>query len=194
MLRAAVKEGTELGIRAREFMEKGDLVPDEIVIGLIKERVTHPDCDVGFILDGFPRTVPQAEALEKNSIDIDAVINYTAPEDTIIKRLSGRRTCRKCGSVFHRIYVPEKVEGICDHCNGELYQRKDDMPEAIKIRFEEYQKKTAPLIEFYQGKKLLHIVDTDKPAEAGKINPDIIRDTETRHGQIQMTPYIRNIL
>ena len=161
MLRAAVKKGTELGIEAREYMNKGELVPDELVIGLIDERIKEPDCENGFILDGFPRTIKQAEELEKAEVKIDAVINFIAMKDTIIKRLSGRRVCKKCGAIFHIKNIRPEVEGICDKCKGDLYQRDDDKAEAISERLDVYNNQTAPLIGFYKERKLLREVQAD---------------------------------
>lgn len=143
MLRAAVAEGTELGKKAKEYMDKGQLVPDEVVIGIVEERLKKSDCEKGFILDGFPRTVPQAEALdkilEKMGKKIDYVINIVVPDVEILKRLTGRRTCKQCGAMYHVIYNPPKQEGVCDKCGGELYQRDDDKEETIKNRLKSIQ-------------------------------------------------------
>lgn len=142
-------------------MDSGQLVPDELIINFLKERIQEDDCKKGFILDGFPRTVPQAEALS----EIDHVIHFLANEETIIQRLSGRRTCRKCRAIFHIKNIPPNVEGVCDKCSGELYQRADDQPKAIKKRLEVYEQQTEPLIDFYKEKGLLKDVDTEKPLD-----------------------------
>ena len=162
ILRAAVKEMTPLGVKAKEFMNQGKLVPDEIVIGIIEERLKAKDCDPGFILDGFPRTIPQAEALEpiltKIGKKIDHVINIEVDSEELVRRLTGRRTCKKCGAMFHLFFQPSKKEGICDRCGGMLYQRSDDQEETIRTRLKEYEKQTAPLIQYYQGKKVLRSI------------------------------------
>jgi adenylate kinase len=159
MLRSAVKAGTELGRQAQEYMKKGALVPDAVVIGLIKERIKQPDAAKGFILDGFPRTVPQAESLdgtlESLNITLTAVLKIEVSKATIIKRLTGRRVCPNCGSTFNIETMKPKNEGICDKCGKELIQRPDDRPETIENRLVVYQKDTAPLIEFYEKKGLL---------------------------------------
>lgn len=162
ILRAAVKEITPLGVRAKEFMDQGQLVPDEIVIGIIEERLKAKDCDSGFILDGFPRTIPQAEALQpilnKIGKKIDHVINIEVDPEELVRRLTGRRTCKNCGAMFHLLFQPTKKEGICDRCGGVLYQRSDDKEETIRTRLKEYEKQTAPLIQYYQGKKTLRSI------------------------------------
>ena len=151
IFRDAIKNKTELGKKVGEYINRGDLVPDEIVIQIVRERLEKDDCVNGFLLDGFPRTIPQAEAIEKFK-KIDKVLNFVASEEAILERLGGRRTCRKCGGIFHIKNAPPKVNGVCDHCRGELYQREDEKTEAIKIRMVEYSKKTKPLINYYSEK------------------------------------------
>jgi adenylate kinase len=162
ILRAAVKESTPLGAKAKGFMDQGKLVPDEIVIGIIAERLKAKDCDSGFILDGFPRTIPQAEALEpilaKLGKKIDHVVNIEVDSEELVRRLTGRRTCKNCGAMFHVLFQPPKKEGVCDRCGGPLYQRADDNEEAIRTRLKEYEKQTAPLIQYYRGKKTLRSI------------------------------------
>jgi len=174
LLRAAVKEGTALGKQAKGYMDAGKLVPDELVIGLLKERITHADCKKGFILDGFPRTIPQAEALDKSGVKIDRVLNFIANDKTVISRIAGRRTCKQCQAIYHIPNIPSKVEGICDKCGGELFQRDDDKPEAVKKRLEVYKKQTAPLIDFYKKKRLLVDIKTEQPI------PGIVSDVIKR--------------
>ncbi|MGZ3512707.1 MAG: adenylate kinase [Thermodesulfobacteriota bacterium] len=162
ILRTAVKEGAPWGVKAKGFMDQGKLVPDEVVIGIIEERLKAKDCNAGFILDGFPRTIPQAEALEpilaKLGKKIDHVINIEVDSEELVRRLTGRRTCKNCGAMFHVIFQPPKKEGICDRCGGTLYQRADDNEEAIRTRLKEYEKQTAPLIQYYRGKKTLRSI------------------------------------
>ncbi len=157
MLREALKNGTEMGLKAKVYMEAGDLVPDDIIIGIIKDRVAEDDCKNGFILDGFPRTIPQAEALDAMGIDIDAVLDIEVADEDIVTRMSGRRVCEKCGSSYHMLYKQPKVEGKCDNCGGTLVQRKDDHPDTVKDRLNVYHSQTEPLKEFYskQGKLLV---------------------------------------
>jgi adenylate kinase len=162
ILRASVKESTPLGMKAKGFMDQGQLVPDGIVIGIIEERLKAKDCDSGFILDGFPRTIPQAEALQpiltKIGKKIDHVINMVVDPEELVRRLTGRRTCKNCGAMFHLLFQPPKKEEICDRCGGTLYQRADDKEETIRTRLKEYEKQTAPLIQYYQGKKTLRSI------------------------------------
>jgi adenylate kinase len=162
ILRAAVKESTPLGMKAKGFMDQGQLVPDEIVIGIIEERMKAKDCNLGFILDGFPRTIPQAGALQpiltKIGKKIDHVINIEVDPGELVRRLTGRRTCKNCGAMFHLLFQLPKKEGICDRCGGTLYQRADDKEETIRTRLKEYEKQTAPLIQYYQGKKTLRSI------------------------------------
>ncbi len=166
ILREAVSKGTDLGRKAKEYMEKGELVPDEVVIGIIKDRLKLEDAQDGFILDGFPRTVNQAQSLDKvlkeegNSLDL--VLYFEVDEEEIVKRLTGRRNCSKCGAIFHLIYNPPKKSGICDLCRGELIQREDDREETVKNRLRVYLSQTFPLIDYYQEKGLLREIDARK--------------------------------
>ncbi|WP_456434251.1 adenylate kinase [Thermosulfuriphilus sp.] len=163
MFREHLKNQTELGKKAKEYMDKGQLVPDEIVIGMVEERLSQADCEKGFMLDGFPRTVPQAEALdkllEKMGRKIDHVILIDVPEEELVKRLTGRRTCKQCGMMYHVIFKPPKVEGKCDVCGGELYQRDDDTEETVRNRLKVYNDQTKPLVDYYEGKGLLRRID-----------------------------------
>jgi adenylate kinase len=152
ILKAAVKNGTEIGLKAKSYMDAGGLVPDEVVIGILKDRIAEDDCKGGFILDGFPRTVPQADALEAMGITIDKVISIEVPDEKIAARLSGRRACPVCGATYHTEYKQPAKEGICDKCGGELIIRSDDKPETVLDRLKTYHEKTAPLIDYY-GKK-----------------------------------------
>ncbi|MBO8179395.1 MAG: adenylate kinase [Archaeoglobus sp.] len=169
MLREAVAKGTELGKKAKEYMDKGELVPDEVVIGIVKERLQQPDCEKGFILDGFPRTLAQAEALDEmlKELDkkIDAVINVAVPEEEVVKRITYRRTCKNCGAVYHLIYAPPKEDNKCDKCGGELYQRDDDKEETVRERYRVYRENTEPLIDYYRKKGILYDVDGTKDIE-----------------------------
>jgi len=163
ILREAVKEGTPLGKEAKRYMDEGKLVPDEVVVGIVRERLKEPDCEKGFILDGFPRTVAQAEALdrilEEMGRKIDHVIDIEVSEDELLKRLTGRRTCKRCGAMYHIIFNPPKRDGICDQCGGELYQRDDDKEETIKARLKVYREQTAPLIDYYEKRGLLRRIE-----------------------------------
>ena len=162
ILRTAVKEGTPLGKKAKAFMDQGKLVPDEVVIGIIEGRLRAPDCNPGFILDGFPRTIVQAEALQailtKMGKSMDHVINIEVYSEELVRRLTGRRTCKNCGAMFHLLFHPPKREGVCDRCGGVLYQREDDKEETIRMRLREYEKQTTPLIQHYQLKNGLRSV------------------------------------
>ncbi len=163
ILREKKNEDSPLGKQIREIMAAGKLVPDEIVIEIVKERLAKPDCEKGFILDGFPRTVPQADALEKMLAEmgkkLDAVVYIYVPDEELIKRISGRRVCEKCGEEYHIVYKPPKVDGICDKCGGKLIQREDDKEEVVRKRIEVYNESTAPLIDYYEKKGLLRKVD-----------------------------------
>ena len=167
ILRAAVKEGTELGKKAKQYMDAGDLVPDDVIIGVIAERVAQEEASDGFILDGFPRTTPQAEALdaemEKLGRALTAAILIDVPEEEIVKRLGGRRTCADNGHVFHVDFDPPAKEGVCDVCGGKLIVRDDDKPDVIRHRLAQYEEKTAPLIDYYEQKGILRRVDGGQP-------------------------------
>ena len=159
ILRAAVKEGTEMGLKAKSFMDAGGLVPDEVVIGIIKDRLKEKDCENGFILDGFPRTIPQAQALENANVEIDKVVDIEVPDEKITKRMSGRRVCAQCANSYHMEYKKPKVESVCDACGGELIQRKDDAPETVQARLVEYHEMTEPLKDFYKNLGKLVVVE-----------------------------------
>ncbi len=166
ILRAAVKNGTPTGLKAKAFMDAGKLVPDEVIIGIISERLAEPDCAKGYILDGVPRTIAQAEALEKAGITFDAVVSLEVSDETIMERMSGRRVCEACGASYHVVAVPPKKEGVCDKCGGKLVQRKDDAPETVKSRLEVYHKETEPLKQFYAERGLLKAVENQPTVEA----------------------------
>jgi adenylate kinase len=159
MFRDAIKKQTSAGLKAKEFIEKGELVPDVIVIEIVKQRIKMPDCKDGFMLDGFPRTVKQAQSLEDAGINIDKVLFFECSEDVIIERLSLRRVCKSCGANFHLKFLPPKKEGRCDICGGELFQRSDDTPDVVRERLKVYNKQTVPLIEFYKAKGVFHTVN-----------------------------------
>ena len=166
ILRAAMKNGTPVGLKAKEYVESGRLVPDEVIIGIVKERLAEDDCKNGYILDGMPRTIPQAEALENEGIDIDCALSIEISDETIIERMSGRRTCKDCSQTFHIVSNPPKEEGKCDFCGGELTVRKDDAPETVKARLETYHKETEPLKAFYEARGKLKMVDNQASIEA----------------------------
>ena len=163
MFRSAIKEGTDLGLQAKSFMDKGELVPDEVTIGIVRERLSKADCERGFLLDGFPRTVPQAEALETILSDlnreIDFVINIDVKKELLMERLTGRRICKSCGSTYHLVFNPPATEGVCDRCNGELYQRADDNEETVQNRLDVNLKQTKPLLDFYETKGYLRNIN-----------------------------------
>lgn len=159
IIRAAIKDGTEMGKKAKDFIEKGALVPDEVVIGIIKDRLKADDCKNGFILDGFPRTVPQAEALDEMGIEIDKVIDIEVPDEKIAARMSGRRVCQGCGASYHLLYKKPEKDGVCNSCGSELVQRKDDHPDTVLERLAVYHTQTEPLKEFYEKKGKLRIVE-----------------------------------
>ena len=159
IIREALKSGTEMGLKAKEFMDAGKLVPDDIVSGIIKERLAQPDCANGFILDGFPRTIPQAEALDRMGVAIDRVIEIEVADDTIARRVSGRRICPSCGSSYHVDYKRPTVEGICDRCGDTLVQRQDDRPDTVRERLSVYHEQTEPLKSYYAAAGKLFVVE-----------------------------------
>ena len=159
IIRAAVKEGTEMGVKAKSYIDSGALVPDEVIIGIIKERLAQPDCQNGFILDGVPRTVAQAEALEEMGVQIDKAVDIEVPDDKIISRLSGRRVCSACGASYHTDHKPSVKPGICDRCGGALIVRKDDEPATVVERLKVYHELTEPLIDFYRERGKLVVVN-----------------------------------
>lgn len=170
ILRAAIKNGTPIGEKAKSYMEAGCLVPDDVIIGIMKERMAEQDCNAGYILDGMPRTIAQAEALEAAGVEIDVALEIQADEERILARMSGRRTCPDCGAVYHIKTNPPKMENICNKCGGTLVIRADDQPETMKKRLQVYHKETEPLIEFYRSKGILKtVVDTTIEATAVEI-------------------------
>ena len=166
ILRAAVASGSELGKQAKACMETGALVSDEIIIGIIRDRLAEPDCANGYILDGVPRTIGQAEALEQNGITFDRVVSMEISDETIMERMSGRRVCPKCGASYHVVAVPPKQEGVCDECGSKLMTRKDDAPETVKSRLAVYHKETEPLKDFYESRGVLFPVEDKGSVEA----------------------------
>lgn len=171
ILRAAVKNATPVGQKAKSYMDAGELVPDDVIIGVIKERMQEPDAVDGFILDGVPRTLAQAEALERIGVDIDLVLNITVSDDDVIKRLSGRRVCEKCGASYHTHYNPSSGGNACERCGGRLIIRKDDEPETIKARLRAYHEQTEPLVDFY--KKRGKLCEIDGSGDVDSIKNDI---------------------
>ena len=159
MIREAMKSGTEMGLKAKEYAENGKLVPDEVVIGIVDERLRMEDCANGFILDGFPRTIPQAEALDRMGIIIDRVVDINVPDEVITRRVSGRRACLDCGSTYHIETKKPNVDGICDRCGSTLVQRKDDLPETVQERLHVYHAQTEPLRDYYAAAGKLLVVD-----------------------------------
>jgi len=180
ILRDNVKKGTDLGKQAKEFMDSGGLVPDEVIVSMMKGRLQEPDCSSGFILDGFPRTAPQAEALgallKEMQIPLDAVILFDVSDDVVIQRLTGRRICRSCGAIYHAVNRPPKVDGVCDACGGALYQRDDDSEDVVKKRLEVYKEQTRPLVDYYEKRGILVRVD------AGKSGEEVISSIESAAG------------
>ena len=165
MLREAMKNGTEVGKQAKSYMDQGLLVPDDVIIGIVRERVSQPDCQKGFILDGVPRTIPQAEALEKAGIRIDYVVSIEIDDSVIESRMSGRRVCSACGASYHVVANPPKKEGVCDLCGGELVIRKDDVPETVHRRLEVYHQETEALKDYYAKLGKLKLVEGNQPIE-----------------------------
>ena len=166
ILRAAIKDGTPVGLVAKSYMDDGKLVPDEIIIEIIHERVAAEDCANGYILDGVPRTIAQADALESAGIVFDHVVSLEVSDEVIMERMSGRRVCEACGASYHVVAIPPKTEGVCDSCGGKLIRRKDDEPETVRARLEVYHKKTEPLKAFYAERGLLRSVDNQPSVEA----------------------------
>lgn len=170
MLREAVKNGTEAGLKAKSFMDAGELVPDDVVIGILKDRIAQPDAQNGFILDGFPRTVEQAEALDKMGVNIDKVVEIAVSDEAITARMSGRRVCEGCGNSYHIEFKPTKVEGICDACGAKVVQRIDDKPETVQARLKTYHEKTAPLKDYYAKRgKLVTVEGQNEIAETSRL-------------------------
>ena len=165
ILRAAIKDGTPTGLKAKSFIDAGTLVPDEVIIGIVDERLAQDDCKNGYILDGVPRTIAQAEALEKAGIGFDAVVSIEISEEEILRRMNGRRVCEACGSSYNVVSIPPRVEGICDNCGGKLIQRKDDTPETVRERLKVYHTETEPLVDFYAARGLLRPVRSDDTKE-----------------------------
>ena len=161
ILRAAVKEGTPMGKKAKSFMDAGALVPDDVIVGIVKERLAEPDCAKGFILDGMPRTIAQGEALEQMGVEIDKVVNLIVPDEAITRRMSGRRVCAKCGASYHIVNKPSAKEGVCDRCGGSLIVRKDDEPATVLDRLKVYHEQTEPLVGFYRQRGKLAVIDSD---------------------------------
>lgn len=173
ILRKAVSEGSGLGQKAKSYMDSGDLVPDEIMVGIIRDRLQDSDAQKGYILDGFPRTVAQAEALDEMLTEIgqvlDAVIHIDVEKETLVQRLSGRQICRDCGSTYHIQYEPPKQEGVCDRCGGELYQREDDQEETVRSRLDVFQERTQPLVDYYRRQGIYTAIEGDRA-------PVVVRD------------------
>ncbi len=169
IFRANIKGGTELGMKAKSYMDKGELVPDEVTIGMLLDRISQDDCKDGYVLDGFPRTIPQAESLTKALAEqgqkIDYAMDIDVPDEAIVKRMSGRRACPKCGATYHIVYAAPKTENVCDKCGSELIVRSDDKPETVQDRLNVYHKQTEPLISYYKEAGVLREVDGTKELE-----------------------------
>ena len=166
ILRAAVKNGTPVGLQAKRYMDAGQLVPDQVIIDIIVERLGEADCRNGFILDGVPRTIPQAEALENAGVKFDCVLDIEVPDSEIMKRMTGRRACTACGATYHVVAAPPKAEGVCDSCGGALVQRDDDKPETVQSRLDVYHSQTEPLKKFYADRGILKMVPYQNSIEA----------------------------
>ena len=165
ILRAAIREGTAVGLKAKALIEAGKLVDDETIMGIVSERLAKPDCAKGYILDGVPRTIPQAEAMEAMGIEIDCALSIEIADETIVERMSGRRTCKNCSQTFHVVYNPPKKDGVCDFCGGELTIRKDDAPETVMARLDTFHRETEPLLAFYEARGKLRRVDNQPSIE-----------------------------
>lgn len=170
IIRAALKNGTEMGLKAKSYIDAGELVPDSVVIGIVKERLSEPDCKKGYILDGFPRTIPQAVALDDMGFVIDAALSIEVADEEIVKRMSGRRVCEKCGASYHTDYKKPQKEGVCDLCGGSLVTRKDDEPETVKNRLSVYHEQTEPLKDFYKScGKLITVKGQDEVKDTTRL-------------------------
>lgn len=177
IIRAALKNGTEMGLKAKSYIDAGELVPDNVVIGIIKERLGEADCKEGYILDGFPRTIPQAVALDDMGFVIDAALSIEVADEEIVKRMSGRRVCEKCGASYHTEYKKPEVEGVCNLCGGKLVIRKDDEPETVKNRLNVYHEQTEPLKDFYKGcGKLIVVEGQDKVEDTTRLVLDALEN------------------
>ena len=175
IIRAALKNGTEMGLKAKSYIDAGELVPDNVVIGIIKERLSEADCKEGYILDGFPRTIPQAVALDDMGFVIDAALSIEVEDSEIVKRMSGRRVCEKCGASYHTEYKKPEVEGVCNQCGGKLVIRKDDEPETVKNRLHVYHEQTEPLKDFYKGcGKLITVEGQDEVEDTTRLVLDAL--------------------
>ena len=165
ILRAAIREGTAVGLKAKALIDAGKLVDDEVIMGIVSERLAKEDCAKGYILDGVPRTIPQAEAMEAMGIEIDCALSIEIADETIVERMSGRRTCKNCSQTFHVVYNPPKKDGVCDFCGGELTIRKDDAPETVMARLDTFHRETEPLLAFYEARGKLRRVDNQPSIE-----------------------------
>ena len=182
IFRANIKGGTELGMKAKSYMDKGELVPDEVTIGMLLDRIAEEDCKDGYVLDGFPRTIPQAESLTKALAEkgdkIDYAMDIEVPDEAIVQRMSGRRACPKCGATYHIVYAAPKTENVCDKCGSELIIRSDDKPETVQDRLNVYHKQTEPLISYYKDADVLREVDGTK--ELQEVFNDVVKILENK--------------